>query len=122
MLIAGTFQVKAQNKSRDVLFPTFQQDLSRIQAKQTAAPSKESQFRGRSVKEMIFTDYKPQTAAPVNSRRTLTAAPGNKSGLSSDTKPDPAALKAVTPLPAVKLPDQGAEPALKAATPIKQKP
>lgn len=73
LLFSGLGVSVAQQRTRDKLFPTFQQDLSALQQKESklAAPPARS---SRSTKEQLFTDYRPQTATRQGNAGTLNAS------------------------------------------------
>ncbi|MBC9912542.1 hypothetical protein [Chitinophaga varians] len=123
LLAALTMQAAAQNKTRDVLFPSFQQDFSRLHAPASDKNAKESQFRGRSAKELIFNDYKPST--PRSSARMAAPAAGKKAAIPSDMNSEAAAAArqpSTPPAAPFKIPDQGEEPKNNGSKPLKNKP
>ncbi|MVT10997.1 hypothetical protein [Chitinophaga tropicalis] len=72
LLFAVTTIAAAQQKTRDILFPDFQKDIAALKQKETKQEANPPKTQGRSVKESIFTNYRPQTSA--NSRlRTQTS-------------------------------------------------
>ncbi len=66
LLLSGLSVTKAQQRTRDKLFPSFQQDFSALQQKE----SKEAPKDPRTTREQIFTNYRPQQ----NTRQGSTAA------------------------------------------------
>jgi len=69
LLFAGLGVTKAQQRTRDKLFPSFQQDFSALQQKE----SKEAPKDHRSTREQIFTNYHPQQTVHQGSTATLKA-------------------------------------------------
>ncbi|MCF6405801.1 hypothetical protein L3C95_23080 [Chitinophaga filiformis] len=69
LLVLGTTQ--AQQRTRDKLFPSFQQDYSALRQKENkqAAQTKDA----RTTREQIFTDYRPQHNTRQGSANTLKA-------------------------------------------------
>ncbi|NLR65753.1 hypothetical protein HGH92_15680 [Chitinophaga varians] len=124
LLLAGiAIQATAQNKTRDVLFPSFQKDFSKFQSPASDKNVKESQFRGRSTKELIFNDYKP--AMPRGSARMAAPAAAKKAAIPSDINSETAAAahqSSAPPAAPFKIPDQGGEPKNNGSTPLKNKP
>ncbi|KAA2241552.1 hypothetical protein F0L74_16820 [Chitinophaga agrisoli] len=84
MLTAAITAASAQQRSRDVLFPSFQQDIS---AMKKPAPAPDPRATATSTKNLIFTNYRPAPAVNNTRRMSLRQAPagGQKlpSGLSS---------------------------------------
>ncbi|SJZ44712.1 hypothetical protein SAMN04488128_101254 [Chitinophaga eiseniae] len=124
LLLAGlSIQAAAQTKTRDILFPSFQKDFSKLQSSVPEKSSKEAQFRGRSTKELIFNDYKPST--PPNTARMAAPAAGKKAAIPSDINNEAAAAatrKSAQPVAPFKIPDQGEEPKNNGSKPLKNKP
>ncbi len=124
LLLAGlSLQAAAQNKTRDVLFPSFQKDFSKLQSSAPEKNTKEAQFRGRSTKELIFNDYKPST--PHSAARMAAPTAGKKAAVPSDINSEAAAAadkKSSQPVVPFKIPDQGEEPKNNGSKPQKTKP
>lgn len=122
LLLAGiVMQTAAQNKTRDVLFPSFQKDFSKFQSPVSNKNVQESQFRGHSTKELIFHDYKPST--PPGSARMAAPAASKKATIPSDINVETAAAHQPSTPPAApfKIPDQGEEPKNNGSKPLKNK-
>ncbi|SHM98646.1 hypothetical protein [Chitinophaga sp. CF418] len=69
LLFFGLGVSKAQQRTRDKLFPSFQQDLSALQQKERKqAPHTKDP---RTTREQIFTDYHPQHNTRPGSTETL---------------------------------------------------
>lgn len=69
LLFSGLGVTKAQQRTRDKLFPSFQQDFSALQQKE----SKEAPKDPRTTREQIFTNYRPQHNTRQASAATLRA-------------------------------------------------
>jgi len=67
LLLSGLSATKAQQRTRDKLFPSFQQDFSALQQKE----SKEAPKDPRTTREQIFTNYRPQQNTRQGSTATL---------------------------------------------------
>lgn len=101
----------AQQRTRDILFPSFRQDLAALQekeSKQTATQVKDP----RVTREKIFTDYHPQNNARSSKASTLKAnspATGkNPSDISAGEAAKLAnAKQAGLPAQAIPVPTQG---------------
>lgn len=81
---ATSFAV-AQQRSRDILFPHFQEDIAALnkkESKETSAPKQ----KGRSTKEALFTNYRPQPVASPGPQamRSRTAGKSQPSDISSE--------------------------------------
>ncbi|QJB40167.1 hypothetical protein HF324_20805 [Chitinophaga oryzae] len=124
LLLAGlSIQAAAQNKTRDILFPSFQKDFAKLQSAAPEKSAKEAQFRGRSTKELIFNDYKPST--PRSTARMAAPAAGKKAAVPSDINNETAAAatqKSSQPVVPFKIPDQGEEHKDNGSKPLKNKP
>ena len=95
LIIGACVSASAQNqRTRDKLFPSFQQDVAAQQKKDlTADPRKTA----TSTRSLIFTNYQPGANNSGNARRiTPRQAAGGRQSLPSDISADAAARK-VTP-------------------------
>ncbi len=80
ILMAAITAASAQQRSRDVLFPSFQQDIT---AMKKPAPAADPRATATSTKNLIFTNYRPAPARS-NSRANLRQAPAGGQKLPSD--------------------------------------
>lgn len=105
ILIAAASTGASAQKTRDRLFPNFQQDISGFQQKEAAADPRKT---ATSTRSLIFTDYQ-RSANTGNSRRSLQrpVTPGGQQ-LPSDISAAEAARKIAPPAKNVKpqLPQQ----------------
>lgn len=112
LLFSGLGIASGQQRTRDKLFPTFQQDLSALQQKESklAAPQARN---SRSTKEQLFTDYRPQTTTRPGDAGTLkNTSPASRGKNPSDISAEEAvktakARQASLPAPEMSTPTQG---------------
>jgi hypothetical protein len=112
LLFSGLGISQAQQRTRDILFPSFQQDLSALQQKESkqAAQSKDP----RTTREQMFTDYRPQH----NTRQGRTGSLKTNSAAAGKNPSDVSAAEAVKTIKAREVnlpapqtpPSQGNEP------------
>ncbi|PSL26916.1 hypothetical protein [Chitinophaga ginsengisoli] len=122
LLFSGFGVTKAQQRTRDKLFPSFQQDFSALQQKE----SKDAPKDHRTTREQLFTDYHPQHTTRQGSATRLktNSASAGKNPSDVTAEESTKALKARQvnlPAPATP-PTQGNESessrALKTAAPV----
>lgn len=95
MIIGACASASAQNqRTRDKLFPSFQQDLSAQQQKDAAPDPRKT---ATSTRSLIFTNYRPGANNAGNARRIISRpVAGGRQSLPSDVSAAEAARK-VTP-------------------------
>ncbi|WP_343669260.1 hypothetical protein [Chitinophaga sp.] len=112
LITATTTITVAQSRTRDVLFPHFAEDKAKMDAKAAKEDNSAPKQNGRSSKEMIFTNYRAQSA---NQKAQPLAAQSRKqsNALASDISAQTALEKEkakTTTIPTLTLPTQGEEP------------
>ncbi len=112
LLFSGLGVSTAQQRTRDILFPSFQQDYTALKAKEKVSKPSPQAKNARSAREQMFTNYQPQTAPSQNKARALkrNAAPGGKNPSDiSATEASNAERSRRIDLPATTVPTQGIE-------------
>ncbi|UYQ93673.1 hypothetical protein MKQ68_00975 [Chitinophaga horti] len=123
LLTIGAFGAHAQQSGRQstkyTLFPDFDKDVQRLKAEKEKNTRQAAPAAAKTPRQQIFTDYKPQSAAPKNSMKKVQPQGGSKM-LSATAAPqmDEATRAKMQPVK-MEIPTQGSEEPATPQQPVK---
>ncbi|NSL90230.1 hypothetical protein ECE50_025575 [Chitinophaga sp. Mgbs1] len=121
-LVLCTLAARAQEKEGRVLFPNLQQEYQQLKNNEQQKPASEAaaQFRGKSLMEYFFPDYKAHSTAVAGKMQRAAAAGGRQQAPSDFSQAEAAAKQPPVPGPEKHTIEQATLPEKQAS--VKQKP